>query len=127
MNNENFDLELNNDVENFNLTPNDEDEEFTVEFGEIFNDGGTHDYDELYNKPQVNGVTLEGNKTLGELGIPVYRAGNNITISGDNTISAVDTKYTAGNGLKLSGTTFSADTGVFCHGKDPVPCAVPVQ
>lgn len=112
MNNENFDLELNNDVENFNLTPNDEDEEFTVEFGEVFNDGGTHDYNVLDNKPQINGNTLEGNKTLSELGIPVYRAGNNITISGDNTISAVDTKYTAGNGLKLSETTFSADTGV---------------
>lgn len=69
MNNENFDLELNMDVENFNLTPNDEDEEFTVEFGEIFNDGGTHDYDELDNKPQINSHTLEGNKTGEQLGL----------------------------------------------------------
>lgn len=69
MNNENFDLELNMDVENFNLTPNDEDEEFTVEFGEIFNDGGTHDYDELDNKPQINSYTLEGNKTGEQLGL----------------------------------------------------------
>ena len=87
MNNENFDLELNNDVENFNLTPNDEDEEFTVEFGEVFNDGGTHDYNELYNKPQINGNTLEGNKTNEQLGIPVYTEGTGITLSG-NTISA---------------------------------------
>lgn len=69
MNNENFDLDLNMDVENFNLTPNDEDEEFTVEFGEIFNDGGTHDYDELDNKPQINSHTLEGNKTGEQLGL----------------------------------------------------------
>jgi hypothetical protein len=69
MNNENFDLELNMDVENFNLTPNDEDEEFTVEFGEVFNDGGTHDYDELDNKPQINSHTLEGNKTGEQLGL----------------------------------------------------------
>lgn len=97
MNNENFDLELNNDVENFNLAPNDEDEEFTVEFGEVFNDGGTHDYDELYNKPQVNGVTLEGNKTNEQLGIPVY---------------------TEGTGIKLTGNTISADTDVLATKAD---------
>lgn len=91
MNNENFDLELNNDVENFNLTPNDEDEEFTVEFGEVINDGGTYDYNELDNKPQINGNTLEGNKTNEQLGIPVY---------------------TEGTGIKLSGNTISADTDV---------------
>ena len=47
MNNENFDLELNNDVENFNLTPNDEDEEFTVEFGEVFIEGEELDLKQL--------------------------------------------------------------------------------
>lgn len=49
--------------ENFNIVTNDENEEFTVEFGEVVNDGGTHDYDEIDNKPQINGHTLEGNKT----------------------------------------------------------------
>lgn len=38
-------------------------------------------------------------------------AGSNISIS-DNTISATDTTYTAGNGLDLTGTVFSVDTGV---------------
>ena len=74
--------------ENFNIAPNDENEEFTVEFGEVINDGGTHDYDELDNKPQINGHTLEGNKTNEQLGIPVYSAGENITISDDYVISA---------------------------------------
>lgn len=55
--------------ENFDLVTNDENEEFTVEFGEVINDGGTHDYDELDNKPQINGHTLEGNKTGEQLGI----------------------------------------------------------
>ncbi|MEE0888135.1 MAG: hypothetical protein U0L97_02885, partial [Candidatus Saccharimonadaceae bacterium] len=64
--------------ENFNIAPNDENEEFTVEFGEVINDGGTHDYDELDNQPQINGHTLEGNKTNEQLGIPVYSAGENI-------------------------------------------------
>lgn len=83
--------------ENFNLAPNDENEEFTVEFGEIFNDGGTHDYNELDNKPKINGNTLEGNKTNEQLGIPVY---------------------TEGTGIKLSGNTISADTDVLATKAD---------
>lgn len=74
--------------ENFNIAPNDENEEFIVEFGEVINDGGTHDYNELDNQPQINGHTLEGNKTNEQLGIPVYSAGENITISDDYVISA---------------------------------------
>lgn len=31
--------------------------------------GGTSDYDDLTDKPQINGVTLSGNKTLANLGI----------------------------------------------------------
>ncbi len=83
--------------ENFNIAPNDENEEFTVEFGEIFNDGGTHDYNELDNKPKINGNTLEDNKTNEQLGIPVY---------------------TEGTGIKLSGNTISADTDVLATKAD---------
>lgn len=31
--------------------------------------GGTSDYSDLSNKPQINGVTLSGNKSLADLGI----------------------------------------------------------
>lgn len=31
--------------------------------------GGTTDYNELSNKPKINGVTLTGNKTLNDIGI----------------------------------------------------------
>ena len=31
--------------------------------------GGTTNYNELSNKPSINGVTLSGNKTLSELGV----------------------------------------------------------
>lgn len=31
--------------------------------------GGTSDYNELRNKPQINGVTLQGNKELEALGV----------------------------------------------------------
>lgn len=33
--------------------------------------GGTTDYSDLTNKPQINGVTLSGNKTASELGVKV--------------------------------------------------------
>ena len=42
-------------------------------------------------------------------------AGENVQISAQNVISATDTKYTAGNGLSLSGTEFSADMTVVQH------------
>lgn len=32
-------------------------------------DGNSRDYNKLVNKPQINGITIEGNKTLEELGI----------------------------------------------------------
>lgn len=36
--------------------------------------GGTSDYTDLDNKPQINGVTLTGNKTAADLGITVPQA-----------------------------------------------------
>ena len=52
--------------------------------------GGTSDYNNLSNRPQINSVTLSGNKSLADLGI-------------------TDTTYTAGAGLTLTGTTFATD------------------
>lgn len=37
---------------------------------EFVRGGGSSDYDALTNKPSVNGVTLEGDKTTAELGLP---------------------------------------------------------
>lgn len=39
--------------------------------------GGTSDYDDLTDKPQINGNTLTGNKTSANLGI------HDVTIVGD--------------------------------------------
>lgn len=35
----------------------------------VIGGAGTSDYNELSNKPQINGVTLEGNKSNEDLGI----------------------------------------------------------
>lgn len=45
-------------------------------------------------------------------------AGPNVQISNQNVISATDTTYTAGTGLNLSGTEFSADTTVLATKSD---------
>lgn len=37
---------------------------------EFVRGGGSSDYDALTNKPSINGVTLEGDKTTAELGLP---------------------------------------------------------
>ena len=35
----------------------------------IININGTDDYNELINKPQINDVTLQGNKSLPDIGV----------------------------------------------------------
>ena len=55
--------------------------------------GGTSDYNDLSNKPSINGVTLSGNKTLAELGITneIFWATYNTTTSAE-----VEAAYQAG-------------------------------
>ena len=52
---------------------------------------GTSNYNNLNNKPSINGITLSGNKTSSDLGI-------------------TDTTYTASTGLSLSGNAFSLNS-----------------
>ena len=40
---------------------------------------GTNDYSDLINKPQINGVTLSGNKTTSDLGIIIPTATSDLT------------------------------------------------
>ena len=48
----------------------DSDEELNAQFREVIvEQTGTFDYEELYNKPSIEGVELEGNKTAAELGL----------------------------------------------------------
>mgnify|MGYP007057684077 CR=1 FL=1 len=57
-------------------------------------------YENLENKPQINGHTLSGNKTSDNLGLQKkLTAGQNITIANDGTISAEDGGVTSYNDL----------------------------
>ena len=55
--------------------------------------GGTTDYDDLSNKPQINGVSLSGNKTTSQLGINIPTKTSDLTNdSGFITTSDLNTK-----------------------------------
>ena len=46
------------------------DESIAMQTVEVIRSGGSSDYDALTNKPSINGVTLEGDKSTAELGLP---------------------------------------------------------
>ena len=93
--------------------------------------GGTTNYLELANKPKINNVELTGNKTLEDLGINIpdlenyytkdtvnealnkkqntLTAGENITISEDNVISANVSGGTDSNAVYTYYTPYSDD------------------
>lgn len=60
--------------------------------------GGTSDYNDLSNKPSINGVTLSGNKTLAQLGIT-----NEIfwATYGSTTSAEVEAAYQAGKAVMV--------------------------
>lgn len=74
--------------------------------------GFSGDYDDLYNRPKINGVTLTGNKTTGDLGISYDDLTNKPVIptlqSFLNILYPVGTIYTsvsnANPGLTMGGT-----------------------
>lgn len=61
--------------------------DFDWEWGAGGGGGGSSDYNDLSNKPQINGNTLSGNKTTAQLGITIPSAGTG-TPAMDGTGSA---------------------------------------
>lgn len=57
--------------------------------------GGTTDYNDLSNKPKLNGVTLEGNKTLDQVGVLAKNQGSNnsgkfLSVGSDGNVVPAD-------------------------------------
>ena len=57
--------------------------------------GGTTDYNDLTNQPQLNGVTLEGNKTLDQVGVLAKNQGSNnsgkfLSVGSDGNVVPAD-------------------------------------
>ena len=58
--------------------------------------GGTSDYTALENKPKINGVTLEGDKSSSDLGISVPSVDEETIIEAPN-LTAIGVKESSGN------------------------------
>ena len=127
------------DTLNLNLVPDDSEEEFIVDFGEVINvgGGGTSDFNELTNRPKYDGQTMTGDTDIPKVptttsdlentsdyqtgtevqtAISTAIAGKQDTLTaGDNitiqnnVISATDTTYTAGNAITIENNTINAD------------------
>lgn len=113
-------------AENFDVNLNDEVENFVVEFGEIQRIT-VDDFDKLRNRPSYNSQLMTHETNIPKVPANVSElnndsdyqtgeevaqaleakqdkltAGNNVHISEQNVISATDTVYSAGNGINIS-------------------------
>ena len=70
--------------------------------------GGVSDYEDLSNQPQINGVTLVGNKSLADLGIE--KASVEVT----GTLTAGQTGIALSNVAITTSSTVDVYTDVFC-------------
>ncbi len=61
-----------------------------------------------------NNIVINGNT----ISAKAYTAGQNVTITPENVVSAKDTTYSAGTGLKLVDTIFTADTSILATQTD---------
>jgi len=71
-------------------------------------DMSSNNYEDLTNKPQINGVTLEGNKTLDQVGVLAKNQGTGnsgkyLSVGSDGNVALVDAPE--GEGIPNGGTT----------------------
>ena len=124
-------------AENFDVNLNDEVENFVVEFGEIQRIT-VDDFDKLRNRPSYDSQLMTHETNIPKVPANVselnndsdyqtgeevaqaleakqdkLKAGNNIQISEQNVISATDTVYSGGNGINISAqNAISVDTTI---------------
>lgn len=77
---------------------------------------GTSDYNALENRPQINGVTLTGDKSTSDLGITIPTATSDLTndsnFVADASYTHTDNNYTTAEQTKLSGIETGAEANV---------------
>lgn len=83
--------------------------------------GGTSDYEDLTNQPQINGQTLMGDQTGAELGLVDAEEGkglstNDFTDAAEEKLSGLANIQTVGNGLTLDNGELSTGITVVNHG-----------
>ena len=86
--------------------------------------GGTSDYSDLTNKPQIAGVTLAGNKTAADLGLVAAETGkglssNDFTTALKNVVNALAALITSANNGKAIGIVNGALAAIEAGGSLP--------
>lgn len=76
--------------------------------------GGTHNYEELANKPSINNVTLVGDKSLSDLGVPTKTSEltNDSNFVSDANYVHTDNNFTTAEKTKLNGIASGAEVNV---------------
>lgn len=89
------------DTTNFNVVPNNEEEEFTVDFGEVINvggGGGTSDFNALKNRPKYDNQTMTGSTNIPKVPTKTsdlnndsnYQTGTEVASSISSAIGQID-------------------------------------
>ena len=136
------------DKYNFNLVPNDEQEEFTVDFGETIK-VVENDFNQLENRPSYAGTTMTGDTNIPEVPTAVSQLQNDADYQTGSEVSSainahnqdeeahpyiqgiIDTKQdalTAGTNIQISeqdvisatDTTYSAGNGININGENAI-------
>ena len=136
------------DKYNFNVVPNDEQEEFTVDFGETIK-VVENDFNQLENRPSYAGTTMTGDTNIPEVPTAVSQLQNDADYQTGSEVSSainahnqdeeahpyiqgiIDTKQdalTAGTNIQISeqnvisatDTTYSAGNGVNINGENAI-------
>lgn len=82
----------------------------------ITNEGNTTDYNALYNKPTINGVELQGNLTLEDLGI-IVNAVKNVLINGASIVQNGVANIPIADGVTLGLVQTNVNGGVTINAK----------
>lgn len=75
------------DTTNFNIVPNDDEEQFTVEFGEIMNTG-VIDFNELIHRPKYNNVVMTGETSIPVVPSQISELENNLNYQTETEVEA---------------------------------------
>lgn len=85
--------------------------------------GGTDNYNDLSNKPKLNDITLEGNKTASQLGLPDLKAIQAVTSIPSSASNGTTIMYTGANGAYLTGAVYRYQSGSWSMIMSPAEAA----
>lgn len=85
--------------------------------------GGTDNYNDLSSKPQINSVTLEGNKTADQLKLVDLKGIQAVTTMPASAVAGTTVMYTGAQGLYLTGAVYRYQSGSWTMLMSPAEAA----